>query len=75
MAMAFVLISAELGHGDEVLKNLRVTPGVTEAHMVYGVYDIIIRIDAESMDVLKENIRDNIRSLDNIRSTLTMIVH
>ena len=73
--MAFVLINAEVGSEDEVLINLRAIPCVKEAHRVYGVYDIIARIEAESTDALKESISDNVRSLENVRSTLTMVVY
>ncbi|MCK5403501.1 Lrp/AsnC ligand binding domain-containing protein, partial [Candidatus Bathyarchaeota archaeon] len=47
---------------------------VTEAHSVYGVYDLVAKIEAESMDELKNIVTWNIRRLNNVRSTLTMIV-
>ena len=74
MATAFVLINAEIGSESEVLKDLKVIPEVKEAHMVYGVYDIIARIETETMQDLKDTISWKIRRLDKVRSTLTMIV-
>ncbi|MHA2239309.1 MAG: Lrp/AsnC ligand binding domain-containing protein, partial [Candidatus Hodarchaeales archaeon] len=50
------------------------TKGVVGAWIVYGVYDIVAKIEADSMDKLKEIITTNIRGLENVRSTLTMIV-
>jgi len=47
---------------------------VKESYIVYGVYDIIAKVEAESMDKLKESITWNVRRLDKVRSTLTMIV-
>ena len=47
---------------------------VKETFMVYGVYDIIATVKAETMDKLKEIVTWNLRSLDKVRSTLTMIV-
>ena len=41
---------------------------------VYGVYDIIAKVEAENMDKLKEIISWKIRRLDKVRSTLTMLV-
>jgi len=41
---------------------------------VYGVYDVIAEVEAESMEQLKEVIAGNIRGLDEVRSTLTMVV-
>ncbi len=74
MAKAFVLINAEIGAEDEVLKELKDMAEVKEAHVVYGVYDIITRIEADTMDELKEIVTSKIRRLDKVRSTLTMIV-
>jgi DNA-binding Lrp family transcriptional regulator len=42
--------------------------------MVYGVYDIIARIETGTMQDLKDTISWKIRRLDKVRSTLTMIV-
>ena len=48
--------------------------GVEEASAVYGVYDIVARVKADTMDKLKEIVTWRIRRLDKVRSTLTMIV-
>ncbi|MFX0051767.1 MAG: Lrp/AsnC family transcriptional regulator [Candidatus Hodarchaeota archaeon] len=74
MPAAFVLVNAEIGSEDEVLEDLKNTKGVVGAWIVYGVYDIVAKIEADSMDKLKEVITTNIRGLENVRSTLTMIV-
>ncbi len=74
MPSAFVLINTEIGAEGEVLKQLRGIEGVEEAHAVYGVYDIVAKVKAETMDKLKEIVTWNIRRLDKVRSTLTMIV-
>ena len=74
MPRAFVLINSELGSEEDVLAELKKVKGVKEAYVVYGVYDILAKVEAESMDKLKESITRNIRQLDKVRSTLTMIV-
>jgi len=74
MTVAFVLINAEIGSEDEVLKELKGVSYVKEAYVVYGVYDIVAKVEAESMDKLKEIVTWKIRRLENVRSTLTMIV-
>jgi len=74
MPIAFVLINAEIGSEEEVLKSLKEVEGVEEAHAVYGVYDIIAKIRADTMDKLKEVVTWHIRRLNKVRSTLTMIV-
>ncbi|MFQ6094726.1 MAG: Lrp/AsnC ligand binding domain-containing protein [Candidatus Bathyarchaeia archaeon] len=74
MPIAFVLINTEIGSEGEVLKSLTEVEGIEEAYSVYGVYDIIAKIQTESMDKLKDIVTWRIRRLDKVRSTLTMIV-
>ena len=75
MPTAFVLINAEAGSEIEILEALRKMENVRWAHGVYGVYDIIAQVEAESPDQLKEIVTWKIRRLDKVRSTLTMLVY
>jgi len=74
MEKAFILINTEIGSEADVLKKLKKVEGINEAFLVYGVYDIIARVKADTMDKLKEIVTWRIRRLDKVRSTLTMIV-
>ena len=74
MPTAFVLVNTEIGSESDVLTALKNVDGVEKAHTIYGVYDIIAKIEADSIDKLKEIVTWHIRRLDKVRSTLTMIV-
>jgi len=74
LATAYVLINVEIGSEEEVLRNLDPISEVKEAHLVYGVYDIIAVIETETMQELKDTVSWKIRRLDKVRTTLTMIV-
>ena len=74
MASAFVLINADIGTEEEVMRDLEPIQEVKEAHLVYGVYDIIVLVRTETMEELKSAISRRIRRMDRIRSTLTMVV-
>jgi DNA-binding Lrp family transcriptional regulator len=74
MPRAFVLINVESGSEDEVLKELKKIEGVEEAYFSYGVYDLITRIKADSMEKLKDMVTRQIRALSKVRSTLTLIM-
>jgi len=74
MDIAFVLINTNLGSEEAVSKDLKKITEVKEVYSLYGVYDIIIRVEAETMNKLKEAIGSKIRSIEDIKSTLTMIV-
>jgi len=71
---AFVLINTETGFMDEVLRELGKIEGVKEAYTVYGVYDIIAKVEAKTMDGIRDIVTWKIRKLSNVRTTLTMIV-
>ncbi|MCP8323175.1 MAG: Lrp/AsnC ligand binding domain-containing protein [Candidatus Methylarchaceae archaeon HK02M2] len=72
--MAYILINVDLGTEKYILKEIEKIENVKEAHFVYGVYDIIAKVEADSIDKVKEIITMKIRRLENIKSTLTMMV-
>ena len=74
MPIAFVLVNTEIGAENEVMKTIKKVEGVDEAYAVYGVYDVVAKVKADSMDKLKEIVTWHVRRLDKVRSTLTMIV-
>ncbi len=76
MPKAFVLINTEIGAEADVLSQLKKVEGVGKenAFAVYGVYDIVAIVQADTMDKLKDTVTWKIRRLDKVRSTLTMIV-
>lgn len=73
MSIAYVMINSGAGCTAEIMEVLKKIPGVQEVYQLYGIYDIIIKIEAESMEELKEIVSLRVRGLENIRSTLTLI--
>jgi DNA-binding Lrp family transcriptional regulator len=74
MPQAYVLINVESGSEEEVVNQLKRIEGVEEAYFSYGVYDIITKVKAESMEKLKDMVTRKIRTLNRVRSTLTLIM-
>jgi DNA-binding Lrp family transcriptional regulator len=73
MPTAFVLISTDVGAEKEVLEKLRELPEVAEAHVVYGVYDLVVKVRVERQEDLREVLTNKLRRMEKIRSTLTML--
>lgn len=73
MAVAFVLVNAELGTEEDVIREIRKLSDVKEAYLVYGMYDIMVKVEGPSVEKVKETVNVKIRKMDKIRSTLTMI--
>lgn len=74
MHSAFVLMNAELGKETQIVSELEKIPNVKEVYPVYGVYDVMMVIESDSMETLRETITSKVRKLDGIKSTLTMII-
>ena len=74
MNLAYVMINTDMGSEERVTNDLNKIEEVQEVYGVYGVYDLVVRVEAETMEKLKAAISDSIRTLENVRSTLTMIV-
>lgn len=74
MHSAFVLINAELGKETAIVEEIKKIPHVKEVYPVYGVYDVLMVLESDSMETLREAITTQVRKLDGIKSTLTMII-
>ncbi|MEJ2243426.1 MAG: Lrp/AsnC ligand binding domain-containing protein [Candidatus Bathyarchaeota archaeon] len=74
MAMAYVLINTEPKHMEDIAATLEKLDSVVEIFPVYGVYDLVAKIQAETMEKLKDIVTWKIRNLKNVRSTITMLI-
>ena len=74
MPKAFVLINVESGSEDDILGEIKKIDGVEEAYYSYGVYDILIKVAADSMEKLREVVTGKVRTIGRVRSTLTLIM-
>ncbi|MBC7091660.1 MAG: Lrp/AsnC ligand binding domain-containing protein [Nitrososphaeria archaeon] len=74
MPTAFVLINADSGSERKLLEQIRKMDGVKEAYLVYGTFDIIAKVETKSLEELREHISIKTRKLDNVLSTMTLIV-
>ncbi|MHA2029772.1 MAG: Lrp/AsnC family transcriptional regulator [Candidatus Kariarchaeaceae archaeon] len=73
MATAFILINTDVAAEEEVMEQLKSIAEVKSVHLVYGIYDLIVQIEADDLDTLKKGVTENLRSIEKIRSTMTMI--
>jgi len=67
-------MNADLGSEDSIVNELKKLEGVKEVYQVYGVYDIVAQVEANTMERVKETITWKLRKLNGVKSTLTMIV-
>ena len=74
MPTGYVLINYEMGTEEKVIDKLKKVPGIVEVSEVNGVYDIVVKIASQTLDDLKDTITRHIRTIDTVRSTMTLIV-
>jgi hypothetical protein len=73
MVLAYLLINTDLGAKSRVLEALKKFEGVDEVNRLRGVYDIIARVKADSVDKLRF-ISKSIGGNGDITAKLTVLV-
>jgi DNA-binding Lrp family transcriptional regulator len=73
MNSAIVAITNDIGAEGKVMDALCQMSAVRECYMVYGVYDVVARVQASDEEELNRTI-SSIRDLPGVRSTLTLVV-
>ena len=79
MSIAFVLTNTELSSDMEIIgkiKDILANEKDIEFEIqgVYGIYDIVLKISSNNEKKLRAIITNKIRKIDNVQSTLTMMV-
>ncbi|ASJ11319.1 AsnC family transcriptional regulator [Thermococcus sp. P6] len=73
MVTAFILMVTAAGKEREVMEKLLAMPEVKEAHVVYGEYDVVIKVETDTLKALDQFITEKIRKMPEIQMTSTMI--
>lgn len=71
---AYILIQTEVGKAAAVANEVREIPGVIAADDVTGPYDVVVRVEADSMDELGRLVVSRVQMLGGITKTTTMPV-
>jgi DNA-binding Lrp family transcriptional regulator len=72
---AYILLNTALGEEPEVVRALKGVTEIKNIYILYGIYDIIVEVEADTMDKVKKIVFDKIRRLDNVKSTITLITY
>jgi DNA-binding Lrp family transcriptional regulator len=74
MTKAYVAIHCQTGKENQIIRSLLEMKGVSEVTGVLGLYDIIIKIEAEDSMKLEQIITKKIRTVPHVITTMTLIV-
>ena len=73
MVVAYVLLIVKPGEESNVAEKLKAVKEIKDVSVVYGEYDIIAKIEMENMEGLQNFLIKEIRAMDEIERTSTMI--
>ncbi|MFZ0511316.1 MAG: Lrp/AsnC ligand binding domain-containing protein [Candidatus Nitrosopolaris sp.] len=73
MPTAYVLINCDLDHKGEVMKELSQLPGILESAELDAAYDILVKLNLETVEELKETIKGHLKKMPDIKSTITLV--
>jgi DNA-binding Lrp family transcriptional regulator len=69
---AYVVATVKRGKEHDAAQKIRRTKEVTEVLVTYGLYDIVVRIEAKSLGQLDKIVTD-IRQMAEIKQTSTLV--
>ncbi|MEO9278004.1 MAG: Lrp/AsnC ligand binding domain-containing protein [Nitrososphaera sp.] len=72
MESVYILLNCDLGSEVDIINELTKIPEVKEVRGTYGIYDIFVKLEADSTHVLENVITHKIRRIPKIRSTVTL---
>jgi len=79
LILAFVCV--KIGSGEQqslhrvVLEGVMKISGVLEAHLVFGRYDVVAKVEAKNTDDLSSLVVDRIGSIPGVLWTETFVTH
>ena len=74
MTSAFIFINCHFPFNDAVAEELGKLPFVNNVYRTRGIYDIIVRVNLPAEKAQRQSMTRDIRSIENINSTLTMVI-
>lgn len=70
---AFILIKIRAGDIKDVVRQLRNTDSVVEAHMTFGPYDAVAIVDAPDLGSIGALVASTIQPIQGVEQTLTCL--
>ena len=71
-AIGFVLIDIEPTREKEVYQKLMKIEHIVELYPLFGEYDLIAKVEADSYDSIGDIVVSKIRSIDGVKATKTL---
>ena len=73
MTIAYVLIKSDLGAEQKVIEQLEKLEQVVQIDRTFGDYDMVVKMESEHIEKIRETISRNIKKIDKVRATRTLV--
>ena len=73
MTDAYVMLNCELGAEAQIIEKLKELEQVTDVFETIGTHDMLVKLQAENFEKIREIVSWNIQKLPKVRSIATLI--
>ncbi len=73
MTDAYVMLNCELGSEEGIIEQLKELEYVVDVFETIGTHDMLVKLQAENFETIRDIVSRNIQKLKNVRSTATLI--
>ncbi len=73
MTDAYVMLNCDLGAESAIIEQLKELEQVVDVFETIGTHDMLVKLQAENFEKVREIVSWNIQKLKNVRSTATLI--
>ena len=73
MTDAYVMLNCELGAEEGIIEKLKELEGVTDVFETIGTHDMLVKLQADNFEKIREIVSRNIQKLPKVRSISTLI--
>lgn len=73
MTDAYMMLNCELGAEAEIIEKLKELEEVKDVFETIGTHDMMVKLQADNFEKIREIVSWNIQKLPKVRSTATLI--
>ena len=74
MVLAYIMVRIDAGSERAVLSQVESLSEVKESHIIYGEWDIVMKINVANVEEITAFVVDKLRKIKSVKLTSTMIV-
>mgnify|MGYP001334347973 CR=1 FL=1 len=72
MAVGYVLVNVSPGQEYQAYQSIKDIENVVDATLLFGDYDIIVKLEADSLGIIAKTVVDTIRQVSGVTGSKTL---